>query len=142
MSTTDDNTFYPWDSDVTKDSVDLMKEKAESYISRDEYVSAGIQYMANNPLWIIDPNVLPDSGSSSYIIDPNVPSGGGSSSYYELPEGAKELQDLIEHRDMNFAQGNIFKAVYRLGKKGNDLEYDLNKIIWFAQRELDRIKKV
>ena len=38
---------------------------------------------------------------------------------------------------MNFAQGNIFKAIYR--DKGN-YEYDLNKIIWFSKRELRRIK--
>lgn len=66
---------------------------------------------------------------------------GWSSSYYELPKGAKELQDLIEHRQMNFAVGNIFKAAYRLGEKqGVDRRYDLNKIIWFAQRELNRLE--
>lgn len=65
---------------------------------------------------------------------------GWSSDYYELPEGAKELQDLIEHRNMNFAIGNIFKAAYRLGNKpGTARAYDLNKIIWYAQRELARL---
>lgn len=65
---------------------------------------------------------------------------GWSSTYYVLPEHAKELQDLIEYRNMNFAVGNIFKAAYRLGEKsGVDREYDLQKIIWFAQRELARI---
>jgi len=66
---------------------------------------------------------------------------GLGNKYYELPEGAKELQDLIEYKDMNFALGNIFKAVYRLGQKpDNDRHYDLEKIIWFANRELKRIK--
>jgi hypothetical protein len=66
---------------------------------------------------------------------------GWSSSYYELPPGATELQDLIEHREMNFAVGNIFKACYRLGMKpGADAVYDLEKVIWFAQRELARHK--
>jgi hypothetical protein len=66
---------------------------------------------------------------------------GWSSSYYRLPTGATELQDLIEHKDMNFAQGNIFKAVWRLGEKtGTSKEYDLEKIIWFAQRELERLR--
>ena len=65
---------------------------------------------------------------------------GLGNKYYELPEGAKELQDLIEYKDMNFALGNIFKAVYRLGQKpDNDRHYDLEKIIWFANRELKRI---
>jgi hypothetical protein len=68
---------------------------------------------------------------------------GWSSGYYELPEGAKELQDLIEHRGMNFSVGNIFKACYRLGRKpGTDAVYDLQKIIWYAQRELHRLENV
>jgi hypothetical protein len=67
---------------------------------------------------------------------------GGSSSYYELPEGCKELQDLIEYKNMNFARGNVFKAAYRLGDKpGTDQIYDWEKIIWFAQREIERLKK-
>jgi hypothetical protein len=69
-------------------------------------------------------------------------SDGWDTDYYELPEGAREMQDLIEHRGMNFAVGNIFKAVYRMGEKNNtSREYDLNKIIWYANRELNRIRK-
>ena len=65
---------------------------------------------------------------------------GWSSDYYRLPEGATELQDLIEHKGMSFAVGNIFKAAYRLGnKRGTDEIYDLHKIIWFAERELRRV---
>jgi hypothetical protein len=71
-----------------------------------------------------------------------VKSDGWSTSYYEIPEGTKELQDLIEHKNMNFAVGNIFKAAYRLGdKEGTTREYDLNKIIFFAERELVRLQK-
>ena len=67
---------------------------------------------------------------------------GWSTDYYKLPEGAEELQDLIEYKNMNFAVANIFKAAYRLGNKdGVDEEYDLNKILWFAHRELARIRK-
>lgn len=69
-----------------------------------------------------------------------VKSDGGSTSYYDIPEGAKDLGDLVEYKDMNFNIGNIFKAAYRLGEKdGTDKVYDLNKIIYFAQRELKRI---
>lgn len=68
--------------------------------------------------------------------------GGSTPSQYSLPEGVKELQDLIEYKKMNFALGNIFKAVYRMGSCNHaSKEYDLNKIIWFANRELDRIRK-
>lgn len=67
---------------------------------------------------------------------------GWSSHYYELPQGAEELQDLIEYRNMNFAVANIFKAAYRLGDKPGTSElYDLDKILWFAQREKARILK-
>lgn len=68
-------------------------------------------------------------------------STGWSSDYYKLPPNAKELQDLIEARSMNFALGNIFKACWRMGlKEGTDRTYDLRKIIWYAQRELTRIE--
>jgi hypothetical protein len=46
-----------------------------------------------------------------------VTSDGGSTSYYELPPHATELNDLIEHKGMSFALGNIFKACYRFGEK-------------------------
>lgn len=67
---------------------------------------------------------------------------GGSTNYYQLPAGATELGDLIEYKKMNFNRGNIFKATYRLGEKDAATEiYDLNKIIYFAQREIKRIAK-
>ena len=69
--------------------------------------------------------------------------GGSTPSQYALPTDAIELQDLIEYREMNFAIGNIFKACYRLGHKSNvSKEYDLNKIIYFAQRELQRVQSL
>jgi len=69
-------------------------------------------------------------------------SDGGSTSYYELPSGATELNDLIEYKNMSFAVGNIFKAAYRLGQKeGAEEEYDLRKIIYFANRRLKQIEK-
>jgi len=68
-------------------------------------------------------------------------SDGWSSDYYRLPERAKELQDLIEHRNMNFSVGNIFKACYRLGSKNSDL-YELYKILWFVIREIRRVKRL
>lgn len=67
-------------------------------------------------------------------------SDGGSTNYYQLPEGATELFDLINHRNMNFAVGNIFKACYRMGEKdGINNEYDLRKIVYMAKQELKRI---
>jgi len=69
--------------------------------------------------------------------------GGWSSAYYVLPPSAKELGDLINHRNMNFNMGNIFKACYRMGhKEGVSAEYDLDKIIWFAEQEKKRLRNV
>jgi hypothetical protein len=68
---------------------------------------------------------------------------GGATDYYNIPEGSTTLNDLIEAKNMNFAVGNIFKACYRLGEKDSaKVEYDLNKIIYYAQRELERRKKL
>lgn len=67
-------------------------------------------------------------------------SDGSSTDYYKIPTDAEDLIDLIEYKNMNFAVGNIFKACYRLGQKdGNDDAYDIRKIIFFAERELERL---
>ncbi len=72
---------------------------------------------------------------------PGDPAGGSNPGQYGLPAGATDLQDLIEHRKMNFALGNIFKAVYRLGVcNHSDALRDLNKIVWFTRREIKRLE--
>lgn len=76
------------------------------------------------------------------IENPQELPGGSTPSQYGLPSEAKELQDLIEYREMNFAIGNIFKACYRMGScNHSDKLRDLRKILWFAQRELDKETK-
>lgn len=72
-----------------------------------------------------------------------IESDGGSTAYYQLPRGARELNDLIEHKKMSFAQGNIFKATYRLGEKaGASRLYDIRKILYFAKRmEREELKR-
>lgn len=69
---------------------------------------------------------------------------GGSTDYYKLKPEWKDLQDIIEDRQLNFSQGNILKVAYtfNVGRHdGTDYERELNKIIWFANRELQRIHK-
>lgn len=81
------------------------------------------------PYYFADTSSMPSAGKTL------LSSHGGSTSYYELPAGAKELNDLIEHKNMSFALGNIFKACYRFGEKdAASRMYDLNKIIFFAER--------
>jgi len=66
-------------------------------------------------------------------MDDILNTGGSTPSQYGLPEGSSDLQDLIEHRSMGFALGNIFKACYRYGCKNDNL-YELNKMKWFIDR--------
>lgn len=82
---------------------------------------------------------------------------GGSSSYYKidvtdpttLPEGyTVECNDIIEALDMNFAEGNAFKAIWRRaalrqgrGKPGATLLYDSEKIVFFGERLVTQAQK-
>lgn len=76
---------------------------------------------------------------------------GGSVSYYKVPvkyptSGGEpydaECNDLIEALGMNFAEGNAFKAIWRLcaarrglSKRGYDEGvYDAEKVVFFGQR--------
>lgn len=68
-------------------------------------------------------------------------SDGSTARYYELPEGAKELQDLISHRDLNAQMGEIFRAVYRYGLVEHSPKIrDIKKIIYYAEAELKRLE--
>lgn len=74
--------------------------------------------------------------------EPAVSNDGSTADYYVLPEGATQLQDLIAFRNMNAQLGEIQRAVYRYGQgHHSSKERDLKKIIFYAQAELDRIKK-
>ena len=69
---------------------------------------------------------------------------GGSTDYYKIQSDWKDCVDIIEAREMNYNQGNIFKVGYtfNVGRhSGTDYERDLNKIKYFADRELKRIKE-
>jgi hypothetical protein len=71
-----------------------------------------------------------------------IKSDGDSTSYYKLPEDAKELLDLIQYKGMSFSVGNVFKACYRLGEKyGNDRMYDLKKMKFFIEKEIEYEEK-
>jgi hypothetical protein len=73
-----------------------------------------------------------------------IQSNGGSSEYYQLTlsgGGQVECLDVIEALGLNFAEGNILKALWRrsawrrgVGKKGTPPHYDARKIAFFASR--------
>jgi len=69
---------------------------------------------------------------------------GGSTDYYKLQEGWKDCADIMESRNMNYNQGNIMKSAFCFNAQrhsGTDYERELNKIIYFANRELNLLKK-
>ena len=81
---------------------------------------------------------------------------GGHSSYYDVtietwtnPKHQRDepvticCNDIIEALDMNYAQGNAFKAIWRIAaakqgklKKGNTTLYDAEKNVFFGDRIL------
>lgn len=68
---------------------------------------------------------------------PEIKSDGGPAQYYDFPPNAITLNDLIEHKGMDFHRGNIFKACWRYGtKSGITKEYDARKIIYSGARIL------
>lgn len=68
-------------------------------------------------------------------------SDGSTASYYELPAGAKELQDLISYRNMNAQLGEIFRACYRYGLAcHSDQLRDAKKIRFYADAEVQRLE--
>ena len=69
-------------------------------------------------------------------------SDGSTASYYELPEGAKELQDLISHKNMNSQIGEIFRAAYRYGESSHSNELrDAKKIKFYIDAEIKRLER-
>ena len=69
-------------------------------------------------------------------------SDGSTASYYQLPEGAKELQDLISFRNMNAQVGEMFRALYRYGMSSHsDKLRDAKKVLFYAKAEIERLKK-
>lgn len=81
-----------------------------------------------------------------------IKSDGGSSSYYDIQipdwlidliveRGYVKTEELIEVMGDSFNQGTILKSLVRLnsllngvGKAGNSVEYECNKIIYYANR--------
>lgn len=77
------------------------------------------------------------------IIPPHTTSDGSTASYYELPNNAKELQDLISHKNMNAQIGEIFRACYRYGEVSHsDTLRDAKKIKFYAEAEIKRLEKL
>ena len=125
------------------------KEKHFAYVKSDLYEIAMIRE-SDKKFIIFDDNneaeFFDEKQLSFYfaLIDDKSLNNGGSTDYYKFKKNWKECQDIIEDREMNFSQGNIFKSAFcfNIGRhNATDYTRELNKIIYFANRELERIKK-
>ena len=59
-------------------------------------------------------------------------------SYYK--EGKIEVIDFIEDKELNYHRGNAIKYIVRAGKKNPATEIeDLQKAIWYLNREIERL---
>ena len=68
-------------------------------------------------------------------------SDGSTARYYELPFKARELQDLISHKNMNAQIGEIFRATYRYGQSSHSSELrDAKKIRFYIDAEIKRLE--
>lgn len=50
-----------------------------------------------------------------------------------------QVADLIDECQLNFNLGNTVKYVCRAGKKTEDAREDLQKAVWYLEREIDRL---
>ena len=77
-------------------------------------------------------------------MESDADNNGGATDYYDFDPAWKGAQDVIEAKGMNFSQGTIFKCAYcfNTGRhEATNAVRELNKIIWYANRELVRLEK-
>ena len=86
---------------------------------------------------------LPAGNGLSWELPDKTLSDGSTAVYYELPSNAKELQDLISHRDMNAQIGEVFRSCYRYGiASHSDKLRDAKKIKFYIDAEIKRLEKL
>ena len=57
--------------------------------------------------------------------------------------GKIEVIDFIEDKELNYHRGNAIKYIVRAGKKNPATEIeDLQKAIWYLNREIERLKEI
>ena len=84
-----------------------------------------------------DTGIDPTSGGVFISV-----SSGSTAHYYEIPIGTYELQDLISYLNCNAQMGEIGRAWMRYGRcPHSSRKRDLEKIIFYAQAELERLVK-
>jgi hypothetical protein len=114
------------------------------------YPNRGISLVGNTRIYY--PYYFEVSSSNMIQSKEEAEHTGGSVNYYKvhvanpttLPEAYDaEANDIIESLGLTFAEGNLFKAIWRMAadrngkkKKGNNSVYDAEKLVFFAERVL------
>lgn len=128
-------------TDATPEGIDLVGEIEGIRLRWPMHKQpVGNPYLNPRGAWLPpqSTNTLVDKPEDSVCV-----SDGSTASYYELPEQARELQDLISHRDMNAQDGEIFRAIYRKGlAKHSDALRDAKKVKFYADAEVERLEKL
>ena len=69
-------------------------------------------------------------------------SDGSTATYYQLPGYAREIQHLINHKNMNANIGEIFRTSYRYGSASHSNQMrDAKKIVFYANAEVERLER-
>jgi hypothetical protein len=101
---------WPWDPELGKPHIDINHPVITYSNPPEEEVNDLARYIEKSPI--------------------NPPH------YKAHPSGIECIQ-ITEH--MNFCLGNAVKYIWRAGlKEGNDRDQDLEKAMWYLQRELRR----
>ena len=61
--------------------------------------------------------------------------------HYGGKENIYEVIKVIEAWDLNFCLGNVVKYLSRAGKKSDKKIEDLEKALWYLNREIERLKQ-
>lgn len=75
--------------------------------------------------------------TSNIINKNNKPDNVNHPNHYGGMDNPFEAIKIIEHYDLNFNLGNAVKYVLRAGKK-DDFKQDLEKAVWYLQREINK----
>ncbi len=62
-------------------------------------------------------------------------------SHYGGKDNVYEAIKVIEAWDLDFCLGNVVKYLSRAGKKSNKKIEDLEKALWYLNREIETLKK-
>lgn len=141
------NTVWTYDKKVKQDKTKVAEERAATRAAKEaktaEFHAKKEQRITRADLVAELAPGLNDLFGFAKELEAGRVSDGSSADYYVLPDSAKELQDLISHKNMNAQIGEIFRACYRYGEVSHsDMLRDAKKIKFYAEAEIKRLERL